>query len=266
MRKGFFILLVLHFSVFSAFSIPLEDIISDDHVKQLYALERGRIMEIQFKNPAPLLLPDAGGLRQAVTAAQGKLNPNIMVETLYLYLKPEKLRSDAAAWDEEQKLNVFNHLISISSLTGIEYYSSSRGSMRTFYEFSGIIDSPQTKKPLADPVFTQIPAPLTLYARQKDLTFGDNIYKYDVTYSRDVIFFIQENVTALSYGIIPLIRSGNLHSVLAVIDCGNSILIYAISMVKTLSVSGFHDRIGNSFSNRAEAVINWFNNKLQNGL
>jgi len=223
-------------------------------------------MEVQFKNPKPVLLPNTGELGQFITGTIGELKPNMMVETLYLYLKPEKLRSDEGNWDEEQKINVFNQMMAISSLTGIEYYSASRGSMRTFYEYSGIIDGPQTKKPLPDPVYTQIPAALSIYAKQKDLTFGDNIYRYSFTISRDSIFFVQENITALNYGVIPVIGKSNLRSFFAVIDCGDTILVYAASMAKTLSVPGLFDRIGNSFSNRAEAVLNWFNSRLENGL
>jgi len=264
-KKGF-LLLVCFFAVFSAFSVPLEDLISDGYTRQLRAPERGQIMEFQLKNPSPLLLPNAGGLRQTVAGIIKDLNPNIMVETLYLYLKPGKLHSDAVNWDEKQKINVFNQMMALSTLTGIEYYSASRGSMRTFYEYSAIIDGPQTKKPLADPVYAQIPASLAVYARQKDLTFGDNIYRYNFSAFGDSIFFIQENITSLSYGVIPVIGKGNLRSVLAVFDCGDSILIYAASMAKTLSVPGISDRIGNSFRNRADAVLNWFDNRLRNGL
>jgi len=264
-KKGF-LLLVFFFTAFSSFSVPLEGLISDGYAKQLRELKRGQIMEVQFKTPAPLLLPKISELKNAVTGNISELNPNIMVETLYLYLKPEKLRSDADNWVPEQKINVFNQLMAISSLTGIEYYSASRGIMRTFYEYSAIIDNPQSKKTLVDPVYTQIPASLNLYARQKDLTFGDNIYQYNFTASKNTIFFVQENITALNYGIIPVIGKGNLRSVLAVIDCGNSILIYAVSMVKAVSIPGFSDKIGNSFSNRADALLNWFDNRLDGGL
>jgi len=266
MKRIFSITIIFSLAVFSAFSIPLEDLISNDYINQLYALEQGKITEAQFKNPAPMLLPNVTELKQAFARNLNELNPNIMVETLYLYLKPEKMRSNAGNWDEKQKINVFNHLMAISSLTGIEYYSASRGAMRTFYENSQIIDSPQTKKPLADPVYTQIPPSLIFHARQKDLTFGDNIYRYNISVCSDAVFFVQDNVTALSYGIIPVIGKGNLCSFLAVIDCGDTILIYAASMAKTVSVPGLHDRIGNSFSNRAQAMLNWFNNRLQNSL
>jgi hypothetical protein len=68
-------------------------------------------------------------------------------------------------------------------------------------------------------------------------------------------------MTTLFYGIVPVIGKGNLRSVIIVYDCGDTLLIYFTSMVKTLSVPGMGDRIGNSFSNRAEAIIKWFESR-----
>jgi len=133
--------------------------------------------------------------------------------------------------------------------------------MRIFYEYSSVMDF-ETKKLLPDPVFTQMPSVLTLFARQKDLTFGDNIYRYDYANDATAIFFTQENITALSYGVIPVIGKGNLRSVIAVIDCGDSILIYAVSMAKAASLPGLYDKISASFSNRAKAVIHWFSERI----
>jgi hypothetical protein len=149
-------------------------------------------------------------------------------------------------------------MLALSTLTGIEYFSASRNTMRTFYVYSTVINEPVSKNPLSDPVFEQPPAHYTLYARQTDLTFGDNIYRYEYTAVEDALFFIQENMTALNYGIIPAVSKNSLQSVLAVINCGDSLLIYAVSMAKAASVPGMTDRVGNSFRNRADAVYKWF--------
>jgi hypothetical protein len=130
--------------------------------------------------------------------------------------------------------------------------------MRVFYEFSRVLDGPRTKKPVSDPVFTVPPQSLTLYADQKDLTFGDNVYRYDYQSAPDALFFVQENLTALNAGIIPAVGRNKLRSVLAVIDCGDCLLIYAVSMAKAAALPGMGDRIGSSFGNRAEAVLKWF--------
>jgi hypothetical protein len=70
--------------------------------------------------------------------------------------------------------------------------------------------------------------------------------------------FLQENLTSLNYGIIQAVGRNRLRTVMAIIDTDDSLLIYAASMARTTSLPGMGDRIGNSFTNRAKAVLNWF--------
>jgi len=265
MKRLFLSSFIFSFLIPQAFSIPLESLISPDNAGKL--LSSGEvIIKTQLKSPVPELLPQNSELRQLVTNAINSQNPNMLVEALYLYKKPVSFHTASGSWDSGQKAKIFNQMTALSTLTGIQYFSASRNAMRTFYEYSSVIDSPTTKKPLADPVFAQPPASLSIFARQKDLTFGDNIYRYEYVSTADALFFTQENVTALNYGIIPAVGKGNLRSVLAVIDCGDSILIYAISLAKAASVPGMQSRVGNSFTNRAEAVLKWFTGRLDSEL
>ena len=267
LSKRAIIVFFLFFStVFLIYAVPLENLVSAAHVQQLRNASAGRdrnnlIIQTHFNNTAPVLMPRNNELQRIVTDARNTLNPNILVESLCLYKKPAQYHTTADIWNNTQKTGVFNQMLAISTLTGIQYYSSSRSETRTFYEYSSVIDGPQTKRPLNDPVFIH-PASLTLYARQIDLTFGDNIYSYDYVSSRDAVIFTQENVTALTVGILPVIGKGNLRSVMAVMDCGDSILIYAISMVNAFSVPGLRDRISNSFNSRADAILKWFSDRL----
>lgn len=180
-----------------------------------------------------------------------------MVEALYLFNK-----SGFPA--ERNDAYILNKLLAISTLTGIQYYSESRKSMRTLFEYSAVIDGPETKRPLADPVYIVPPAEVTIFTRQKDLTFGDNIYRYDYISSENGIFFLQENITAMYYSFVPAVKKGNLKTIMAVFDCGSSLLIYSVSMVKAVTLPGMGERIGNSFSNRAEAVLKWFTGRVEN--
>jgi len=256
--------LILVFSFFSAvnvhvFSVPLESL-SPSYAQRLRS--GGEIIiEAQLRNPAPVLLPSDNDLRRIVSGVLNALNPNIMIESLSLYDKPAGYHTDAGTWDVTQRTAVFNQTLALSTLTGIQYYSASRRQMRTFYEFSGIINNPQARSPVPDPVFRQ-PQDASFHVRQRDLTFGDNIYRYDYTAAGEAIIFTQENTTTLSYGIIPLINRGNLRSIMAVFDCGDSILVYSVSMVKALSFPGLNDRIRDSFTTRAEAVLGWFTGRL----
>ncbi|GHT69665.1 hypothetical protein FACS1894110_19580 [Spirochaetia bacterium] len=109
--------------------------------------------------------------------------------------------------------------------------------MRTFYEISQVIDGPKTKRVLADPVYgissSELPAALKIYARQKDLTFGDNIYQYEYRVEADFLVFIQENLTTMNAGIIR-------------------------AMAHATSLPSLRERIGNSFTNHAEAILKWY--------
>jgi hypothetical protein len=252
-------LLFIFLAVSQVFSAPLEDL-APAYFQRLRS-DGEIIIETQLRNPQPVLLPANGELRRVVSGIVNSLDPNIMIESLYLYMKPARFHTIPGSWDSGQRTAVFNQILALSTLTGIQYYSVSRGEMRTFYEFSGVIDNQRNRNPLPDPVFTQ-PQDVSILVRQRDLTFGDNIYRYDYSVAGNIVFFTQENVSALSYGVIPLIGRGNLRSVMAVINCGDSLLIYSVSMARAPSIPGLNDRIRDSFSNRAEAVLRWFTGRL----
>jgi hypothetical protein len=251
MKRRLFSLLLSTLIIPCVFSLTIEELTGAETANRL---QSGAVSETQLGKPALKLLPALPDLRQFVSDSMTSLEPTLAVETLYLYKKP----NFAAVWNDSLRTALFNQMTAISTLAGIEYFSATRNAMRTFYEFSSVIDSPSSKKPLSDPIFNKPPAQYTLFARQKDLTFGDNIYRYDYKTAEGALFFIQENMTSMSYGIIPAVGKNKLRSVLAVIDCGDSLLIYAVSMAKAASVPGMTDRIGNSFKNRTDAVYKWF--------
>jgi hypothetical protein len=227
--------------------------------EQALELASGALREIQFGDTETRLLPRHEKLRSLIQDHRKELGPNILVESLSLYAKPPKASSPV--WSKAERTGLFNQCLGISSLTGIQYYSSSRNAMRTFYETSQVIDGPDTKKPLPDPVLQDPPGTFTLYARQRDLTFGDNIYQFDYYNGEDAFFFVQRNLTAMNMGIIPGVSPNNLRSVIAVLDAGEYLLIYGVSMAKAPSLPGLRERIGNSFSTRVEAVLDWFNGR-----
>ncbi|MDR2304397.1 MAG: hypothetical protein LBE10_07410 [Treponema sp.] len=247
------LIFLLGFSA-QVFPATLEELTGDERTQALLAGET--LTEVQTKNPQTRLLPRHAGLRQLVEEAMLKLVPNILAESLLLYKKAPNARR--AIWNEDERRALYNNSIALSSLTGIEYYSASRKQMRTFYEYSRVIDNPESKKALDDPSFDEPPASLCIYARQKDLSFGDNIYRYDFFTDLDYLIFTQENLTSMRYGVIPALGKNKLRSVVAVIDTGNALLIYAASMADAPSIPGFTERISNSFTNRAAAVLKWF--------
>jgi len=254
-----FYLFFLLFSLFSftpLFSASLNDLVGVE-MAGLLRSDKEPITEVQQKVPSPRLLPQHDELRHFIAENQKSLEPNILVETISLYAKP----SPQNAWSRAEQTSLFNQLAALSTLAGIQYYSDSRKTMRTFYETSRIIDDPSSKRQLSDPVFSVLPSSLVLYARQKDLTFGDNIYCYHFHTGADYIFFMQENMTMMNAGIIPAVGKNNFRTIIAVIDSGDSLVIYAAAMAKAVSIPGMGDRIGASFSNRAIAILQWFSGR-----
>jgi len=238
-------------------SALIENLIGREKVAALLAGEK--LILSQFNEVQPKFIPQRGSLMTLVETIRRDLEPSVMVETLFVYEKPENAKKEA--WSAEEETKLYNGILALSTLAGLQYYSISRGTMRTFYEISSVIDGQSTKKPIPDPVYSQPPARLTIQARQKDLTFGDNIYQYDYYSETGAFIFVQQNLTSLNYGIIPAIGKNKLQSVAAVIDAGNYLLVYIASMSKAVSLPGMKERIGNSFANRSEALFNWFSNQ-----
>ncbi|AEF86118.1 conserved hypothetical protein [Treponema primitia ZAS-2] len=249
----FLLLLLLLAVAGTSSSATLEELVGTDRAAALSGPEP--ITEAQLKDPQPRLIPMDAGLRRFVDEAMDALDPSLFVESLSLYKKPP---SAAEPWTEAERNALYNETLAISTLAGIEYFSVSRNRMRTFYETSTVIDGPETKKPLTDPVYTTPPAELRIYARQKDLTFGDNIYQYTYYTRTDALIFVQENLSPMSVGPISVVRKNRLRSIIAVIDAGDSLLVYVASMAKAASFPGMNERAGRSFTNRAEAILTWF--------
>ncbi|GHV85690.1 hypothetical protein AGMMS50230_12980 [Spirochaetia bacterium] len=221
------------------------------------ALKRGeKLTRVQAKNPSAILIPRDQNIKDLTSRIIREQNPSFFVETLSLYRKPS-----AAPWTDGQRTSLFNQTLSLSSLAGLQYYSIRRKQMHTFYETSTVVSGPDGASPQPDPSYTNPPAELTIYARQKDNSFGDNVYRYDYYARPDSLIFVQENLTDMSYGIIPAIAKNKLRSIVAVYDADEYLLLYAVSIAKASSFPGLNDRIGGSFSNRAEAIFNWFSGR-----
>ncbi|MCL2128025.1 MAG: hypothetical protein FWH38_07210 [Treponema sp.] len=251
-RKLLLVALTVLAAAGPAFPASLEELAGTERAAALRSAE-GPVTELQQKNPVPRLLPAHAELRRLVAETMESLQPGLFVETLSLYKKPR-----AAAWSEAERAGLFNSLTALSTLSGIRYYSESRKTMRVFYESSFVIESPSDKRPLPDPAFASPPPSLALYASQKDLTFGGNVYRFDYYTAADAILMVQENLTAMNAGIIPAVGKNKFRTVMAVIDSDDSLLIYAAAMAKASPVPGMGDRIGLSFANRVKAILAWF--------
>jgi hypothetical protein len=246
---------LLNLNVHAAPSI--DALLTPDGAAKLFSEEL--LTAAHFDDLTLLYAPRDARLGFAIEAIKSEIKPNILIESLCYYKKPE----GAGEWGAEDRTKLFNGITALSTLAGLKYYSPSRRRVLTFYEASNIIDSPQNKTKLPDPLWTnkEIPENLTLYTEQKDLTFGNNIYKLDFIVEPDVILFYQRNATTLYYGIIPVLGKNKLCSLVALLDTEGAILIYMVSMADAVSFPGMKNRVASSFSSRSRAVLDWFSSK-----
>jgi hypothetical protein len=263
MKQGFFAAGILWGLLAAAagagYAAAPEELLDSGKAAALKAGEK--ISGVQLRDPRPRLVPRQEELRGLLEKLQDELKPSLMAETLSLYKKPGGAAK--TAWSAEERCRLYNGALALSTLEGIEYYSASRKTMRTFYESSRVIDGPESKTPLGDPVSEDPPAELSLYARQRDLTFGDNIYRYTYYAFPELLVFVQQNLDSMNAGIIPAVGKNNLRSLVAVIDAEDYLLIYAVSMARAVSLPGLGERIGNSFTNRTEAILTWFRGQAE---
>ena len=126
-----------------------------------------------------------------------QIKPRLGVEVLFL--APAVDGSPAAP-------TVFTTLQSISTMEGIEYYSQSRGYMRTLFHESYVIDHPGTRKRLPDPVWTTVPSQDRLYVYQRDSSFGKNVLQLDYRVEDATIFLTMTNLRPPGRPRDPLLR------------------------------------------------------------
>ncbi len=172
---------------------------------------------------------------------------------------------DRQLFSTEGRLALYNILRSPGTMEGIEYYSASRGRMRTFYEESYAIASPDQEIRIPDPVVEEIPETDTIWAFQRDLSFGRNVQRLEYTTLDDGFLVMIENETTMVYRVVPLVFPGNLRTFLYVQLQPNrgTVEFYGNLAVRVPAMFGLQDRARDSFYNRVVALHGWFATELE---
>ncbi len=189
--------------------------------------------------------------RDSIRSDVASLEPTFAVEVLFLVAAPER----ALRIDEE----LVTVLQSVSTMEGIEYYSQSRGRMRTLFHESYVIADPEHRTRLPDPTATSLPGGQTIYAYQRDSSFGRNVL--ELTYSADAegARLRMRNLTRMLYqGILPAVGPHSLEIDLVVVPVDGYMLFYGVAAARTAALFGLEGRVEASFANRLEALFRWF--------
>lgn len=228
--------------------------ISEALLKNMDEKNTAQLSALQYneKNMQAKLLPNADLARKVFSKWQHETCV-FMMENLYLYKKP----SDHITIDDTTHIS--NILHSVSTMEGIEYYSTSRKKMRTLYEKSYAVQPRMTKKKKTS--WEKAPDDLTAQTQlvlQKDLTFGEFIYQYSYYAENNCVSFVCENTEKLMYGIFSLVNPYEMNVSLLIFDLGDYVLAYANTRANFARLPGIEKKLKNSFSSRADALYQWF--------
>jgi len=240
----------------SAGAAPVSDYLDPPMAARLAAGEELRASS-SGKDAAPSIAPGHPAA-EAIRSALKEEAPDVVVEALFLLRRPRPV--DPAA----ETLAAYNVLRAIGSLRGIEYYSESKGRMRTLYEVSHIVAGPGDDTTRPDERLDGLPAyEETLYARQKDTSFGDNRYRLTLSSGPGFVRQSSTNITRMSIGIVPVAAPEAVSVRLLVVSADEGLLFYVASSARAAILPGMRGRLELSFVNRAAAAAAWFSRGME---
>jgi hypothetical protein len=211
-----------------------------------------------YRNEVRLTLAPESPFLPEIRDNLESLAPRVGIEiSLSIPVTPEAFTPDGL-------VTIYNILRSPSTMKGIEYYSASRGEMRTFYSESYAVAGPDGDDAIPDPVVTTIPPRSTVWAFQEDGSFGRNVQRIDYTFQAEQFLMTITNETTMVYTVVPLVRPGNLRTFLIVQPdpAGGTITFYGNLAVRVPGMFGMEDRARDSFFNRIVALHDWFSQEL----
>ena len=145
------------------------------------------------------------------------------------------------------------------SLAGLQYWSASRKRVRTLYSKAYRVDSMEKKSPLSDPgSLGELGGgpPWRTYVWLEDLTFGGNLYAFDISIDGPGLSLEITNMETVLYFLFPVAKPGAMKERIEVFACLEGILVWVAS---TLEAPGFGSaRVFESAGNKGLAVLRWY--------
>lgn len=186
--------------------------------------------------------------------------PVLIGENLYLIKKTDL---DPENPDRVTIQKASEILRSISTMQGLKYYSNTDEEWKTLYKDAYLIDNLKNKKKIADEISGSADG-RTAYCLLNDNSLGKTYYSVKYRQTEDEVSVQFENQTSISYAFITAVDEENVKIGLNVMDCGDSLLIYALVEAKFPSFSFLENKLNKSFSARVDAIYNWFINEFKN--
>ncbi len=246
MKKVLTVLFVLSFVISSSFAYNLEEILPENVCAEL--LKKGKIQNNKFKDKdtSLVLAPKTALTDKMVEMCSISTNPTLIGENLYLVEKND--------FTIKKSSRVMR---SISKMTSMEYYSYGDKKWEPLYKDAYCIAGPNDRTRVDDDVEGSADGKV-VYCLLNDNSLGKTNYKLTYFENENELAVDFVNTTAMRYGPIRAVKTGNLHINVVVIDCNDKLLVYMMVKSKFLGLDALENRMNNSLMARLDAIYKWF--------
>lgn len=236
---------------------PLAAFVGSDALRDLRA---GTTIKASLREGGALsLVPDVSS-RGIIAGDVKALGPTVGAELLKIIPGPG-IAMDAPGG----LLFLYNALHAVSTMQGVTYWSVTRGREQVLFLQSYVIASPAQQDRVPDPHFTEIPETHEQFTFQEDSSFGRNTYSEQFSARADHIHVKTENLSTISFLMVPIIQPHGLVSQVVVVPAGRDVLFYGLAYIRTGMPLGDKSSRVESLENRLTALAAWLGKRLSAG-
>jgi len=233
---------------------PLAPFVGSDALQKLRA---GTTLKASLPQDATLsLVPDVTS-RSTIAGDVKDVNPTVGAELLKILPGPG-IAMDAPSG----QLLLFNAMHAVSTMKGVTYWSVTRGKEMVLFLESYVISSLSKQDRMPDPVFTGTPESHELLTFQEDSSFGKNTYSELFSVRADHLLVKSENLSTITFLLIPIIQPRGLVSQVALVPAGTDVLFYGLAYIRTGFPLGDKASRVQSLENRLTALAGWLEKRL----
>ena len=150
------------------------------------------------------------------------------------------------------------------SLKGLEYWSASRQRMRTLYSKAYMIGGKDDKREIPDPVSLidlGFGPPWRFFTYLQDLTFGGNIFSFEVTILDGSLIVTISNAETLRYAGMPLAKPGGMIQTITAKPYAEGLLVHCVTLL--YAPDFLARRVFESAGNKTLALLGWFAGRVE---
>ena len=234
---------------------PLAAFVGSDTLQKLRA---GASLKAGVPQSGTLSLLPAVSSRDSISAKVKDWGPTMGAELLRIIHGPG-IEMDSPTG----LLGLYNALHAVSTMKGMTYWSVTRGKQHVLFLQSYAISSPSSPDRQPDPVFTEMPAATQeVFTFQEDTSFGKNTYSEQFTALTDHLLVKTENLSAITFLLVPIIQPHGLVSQVVVVPSGKDVLFYGFACIRTGMPLGDRESRVQSLENRLVALADWLSTRL----